>query len=883
MVPPPPKPTRPALPKTFALTPQVPDGFPDYRTTGSSVVRLDLEPARWDLSRVTLPPKIEARAKDEQVLEHKELPNPKNKPRILKILTVDLPFTVTTDEQTFKPEGMDILVDGKVVPFSRTPAPQATTASWRMNKNGRQVILAYPTIPEQGAVLVKSDRARLAIERHDPRRYEGKEEEFVHTSLTLSGETRHGLQMVAPSSGEWTVTLPGRGATFSSWLTLEASPLDRPKSDGATLLLSVVEEGKTVEAGRTDVSEVGAFSPWTVDLSRWAGKSVSLRLECVPNENANFDWVFVGSPVITGPPGGDVRRVVVVALDTTRPDHTSFYGYDRATPELDEFASSAVTFDESWSTAPRTRPSFRSSTTGRLPLEAVGAENIGHVFRRHDFVTAGIVANVHLQPRFDFDDGFDWWRFDGKARAEDQVDTALDWLLDNQDRDAYLFLHFMDPHMPYDAPGEFRDKYVTATDPMVKPRIERAEVLQLMRQDKVTDVAKEQLRALHDGEMAYLSTQLGRFFDEVDKLPGKTLVVLHSDHGEEFWDHERFEHNHSLYDELVRTLFVVRPGGGITPGRRVTEPVTLMDLAPTLYDLLGFEDAPVTDGRSLVPELGGSPGPARPIPVGYLQYSHERWGVVWEGKKYILHTGTGLEELYDLEADPDEKNDLAPTTDLKPWRDQLAEAHKIEVEPGLRVFVGVERGSQPIELTLPATATDADVLDPETVVEYRANVEWGENPKRLPQDIGRVELSSDKRTVTFHPGPQPRDGVLYVTFDEPVDAAAVTASRGGKPLPVTGTALHPETHKCLGELCVVAGTIVVPPLTEAQRMGIGPKAQDDDIRQLCELGYMEGEECERVMQGLPASDDDRGGGGGGFDPEHPPEEGGAEGEGEAGG
>ena len=516
-------------------------------------------------------------------------------------------------------------------------------------------------------------------------------------------------------------------------------------------------------------------------------------------------------------------------------------------PELDAIGQQSIAFDKSWSVAPRTRPSFRSAATGRLPLDAVGQPNLVEAFQREGFATAGIVANVHLQPRFDFDHGFDWWHYDNNADADVQVDRALEWLEKNKDRDTFLFLHLMDPHMPYKAPGAYKERFLTDPDPTLPQRYSRFDVNRWSKNNKVSDQRKAHIEALHDGEMAFMSSEIGRFFAGLDGLGGKGITVVHTDHGEEFWDHGGFEHNHSLYDETTRVLLWFRPTHGLRAGKRLDEPASLMDIAPTLYDLFGFTDVPEADGRSLAGFVSGSGGQPsdRPLPIGYLQYEKERWGVVHKGHKYILHTASGREELYALDADPDEANDLSKLVSLEPYRAALALAHEVDVKPGLRVFLKVTPGSDPIRVQLPAPILGAGVLDPETDLVHRANREWGEPPKQYPDDIGTVAVDDDRMAFEFTPGPDSA-GILWVQADTPIDLARVTLTRGDD-LPLTDS---PDGHRWgsgTETIRIQGGPVLVPPPGEAARMGIGVSrdgaTSTEERRKLCLLGYLT-EGCE---------------------------------------
>ncbi len=821
----------------FALTEGTPPGFPDLRAGHSEPILLHRRNGSVTWPDPQLPERLED-SDDAFVLDPQPLPNPRGARRILKVFRARLPFSVGRADQVFRPQGTSVTLDGETIPFSRTPAPLARQSTWRIA--GRDLVVTHPTAPS--SLRIAYPGVTEALRRWDPSASGGDLMAYARGSLTLDGHTRAGLRLPAPGVAEWEVTLPRGPVRFRAWLAIESPPVPGVRSDGATAILSVADAGTETEVGRLSVAPGRAFVPMTADLSEFAERDVTLRLVTDPGANPRFDWVFVGAPAVWGPPAGDVRRVVVIGIDTTRPDHLSFFGYGRpTTPELDAALGTAAVFDRTWSVAPRTRPAFRSATTGLRPLEAVGAPSLGEVLSRHGFATGALVANVHLQARFGFPEGYDSWSFDGQAKAEEQVDGALAWLRDHLDRDTFLFLHLMDPHLRYDAPPPFRDRFVTDPDPDLPARVNRGQVFGWMRDGTLTDRRKAHLEALHDGELAYTSAHLGRFLAEVDALPGRTLVVAHTDHGEEFWEHGGFEHNHTLYDEVTRALLAFRPRGGLPAGVRYDVPASLLDLAPTVYDLLGITDGPEMHGRSLAPVLAGMTPTdlaSRGLPVAHVQYRRERWGVVVQGHKYVLYTGSGKEELFDLARDPEERSDLSAVRDLAPYREHLRHAHRIPVGPGFRVRIA---NAPAFTLSWPGTARMAEVLDPETLIDHRANVEWGEVPDKLPEDVGSVTLADDGRSLSFEPGRDP-DGVLVVVFDGRAapDAAATVLSVGSQTVAWSAGAHGPQWTRGQTTVGVQAGTVVVPPPTEAARMGIGPgaAAADAEARQLCELGYI---------------------------------------------
>src|SRR5690606_14285536 len=145
----------------------------------------------------------------------------------------------------------------------------------------------------------------------------------------------------------------------------------------------------------------------------------------------------------------------------------------------------------------------------------------------------------------------------------------------------------------------------------------------------------------------------------------------------------------------------------------------------------------------------------------------ERWGVVWRGHKYVLFTGSGEEELYDLTTDPDETHNLAGEKDTSPWWQVLAREHHVDAGHGWRVEVDVPPGAE-VTLKLPADALGVGVLDPESVTRRPVNQEWGEVPPALPADVGVVERI-DARTWRLVAG-EHGEGMLWVRYAEPVPA-----------------------------------------------------------------------------------------------------------------
>lgn len=343
------------------------------------------------------------------------------------------------------------------------------------------------------------------------------------------------------------------------------------------------------------------------------------------------------------------ERVVLIFIDTLRADHLGTYGYARATsPAIDQFAKGAVVFDAAHSVAPWTLPAAKAVLSGRHPDWWDASATLQGRLRAQGFKTALFSANNWLSPDVGMRRDWDTFQLQHGAPAEVQVDRAMQWLGQHSNDDVFLVLHLMDAHQPYHEPPAYRRLF--AGDPVaplgedVRDRLALAGLISPAARQYVIDRYDNNLRSIDDS--------LRKVFAALDRWD---VVMLFSDHGEEFWDHGSFGHGHTLYEELMRVPLVVR-APGLTP-RRVSEPVSLLDLTPTVLDLLR---RPVKglDGQSLVPLLRGDPAARvrfaqRALPMGWPLYGTVRWGVLTGQRKY--NTLGSQEFLYDLALDPGER------------------------------------------------------------------------------------------------------------------------------------------------------------------------------------------------------------------------------------
>ncbi len=760
-----------------------------------------------------------------------------------------LPFECTMPRPNYAPMGARFMHDGVELPYlngtvnEKTAAP---TGVWYVDHG--KIKLLSPEDPRtwKTPATIEVVEIATALARRNFNTAGVSAADFVQTTLVTTEDgaevTRPGLLLPAPSTATFPVTIPEDGR-LRFGVGILADPISgETAGDGAAVAVTI--NGENAWSGRADGAQAGSAN---VDLSGWAGQTVTLSLTTTPGDTNVGDYVVLTSPYIHGKGGRPPRRIVQIGIDTLRYDALSAHGYSKQTSrELDAWAEQSVIFDNAYAPAPRTRPSFRSSLTGRYPLAAIHAKGVAEVIAPLGIATGGVVANVHLVPRFRFNAGFDEWRYENGARAEIEVDRAIAFLKAHETEDTYLFVHLMDPHTFYNAPEPFKSQFVaSARPPEVPEKFNRWQIIQLMKRRKLTDEGKTWIRSSYDAEVATAAHEAARLLGELDRLAGATLTILQSDHGEEFWDHRGYEHNHTLYNELVHAVLWIRPPGGWAGKHRVAEPVGLIDIMPTILDVLDVPaaDRPVADGRSLraffdagrASQLDAEKAvfTARPLMLGHLAFDKEKWAVVTMGKKYTLGTHSGNEEVFDLTVDPDEQNDLYKQTDaaaLTTLRAAMEQASGWPVRHGWRVRLPVE--VKPTTFTFAGPIEAAGIMDPQARLTTRTNFEWGEKADVMAEDVGVVSLSDDHRVVTFTPGANSYGQALWFTCPTAeCPAGKVEMDGKGAPFATRDNLMGGTRYR------IEPGILIIPRETEAEI--VAESVGDSTIDALEKLGYLE--------------------------------------------
>ena len=383
--------------------------------------------------------------------------------------------------------------------------------------------------------------------------------------------------------------------------------------------------------------------------------------------------------------GHGFPNIVLYLIDTLRSDRLGCYGYPRpVSPRIDAFAQQAVLFERVVAQSSWTRASMASVFTGRWP-PAHGTngrrdrlrgdlEILPQRLRAAGYRTAAFVTNPNVSSTFGFDRGFDHFFYLGKEAGSDVVHQAVaEWLADrSQQTPFFLWIHTLDPHAPYDSPEAFRRRLAPGIDADAGRRsLTVLDDLQAGRR-QLDATLLSQLEALYDAAVAYNDYSFGVLLDELEGhgLLDGALVILLSDHGDEFHEHGNWQHGRALHAESIGVPLIVKPPAA-AGGSRVAQPVRQIDVLPTVLDLLGLPPAAGVEGRSLLPLIAGAPADPAPgmtagEPPPAFSYLHldgqARVSVVDRGWKLIQrfeHGELTRPRLYHVAEDPGETRELA--------------------------------------------------------------------------------------------------------------------------------------------------------------------------------------------------------------------------------
>ena len=521
------------------------------------------------------------------------------------------------------------------------------------------------------------------------------------------------LVEVGPSVVRYALKLPA-GAELR--FTPDLHPAARAAGASASLRVTVEDEpGQEREVWSAVLS---ARQPRPAEvrvaLPGEAGRIVRVGLHVGGAPGARFLWGQWEAPRVLGGAGapetqarpspgpGQLRQadalrdllrganVLLVVLDAARADHFGAYGYARATsPNVDRIAREGVVFERVFTPAVYTLGAMASVWTSQYPdrhhqavsfaaplprdrltlAELLGAQGIH---------TAGFVANLVAGGFNGFDRGFaefhETWKEHG-SRGDVFRGVVPPWLATSGGRRFFAYVHFREPHQPYNPPPPFDTRFGPAA-PLPAPLREDP----LAQQDWIKEVnqgrrplgaaERDHVVRLYDGNIALADDVIGSIRQALEKdgLWERTVVIVTGDHGEALFEHGWIGHNTQLYDESAHVPLVVRfPSAAGLAGRRISALADLLDLGPTIADLFGALGRGGSDrefqGRSLLPVLFGAEGEQAVLSR-----------TVWERPLYaqrdaryklVYDTRTGAEQLFDLASDPAETREISASEPLR--------------------------------------------------------------------------------------------------------------------------------------------------------------------------------------------------------------------------
>ena len=472
----------------------------------------------------------------------------------------------------------------------------------------------------------------------------------------------------------------------------------------------------------------------------------------------------VRQQLLAGEPGRP--NLLLIVMDTTRADHLSCYGYSRkTTPNLDRLAQEGALFEQATSTAPWTFSSHTSLFTG-LYLSQHAADwfypraddrliTLAELLREHGYQTAGFSNNPWVSQATNLAQGFEGFLEYHKDPQDLRRGRVSNWLtisqiaeklrdlaLHAEDDSAdltnsdvrrwfnqvydpkapfFLFINYMEPHFVYEPPEPYRSRFLRHPTPAVKEALSTANMAQFIPPVRFDQTTQAILTDLYDGEIAYLDWRIGELMKVLErrKLLDKTLVIVTADHGDSLGEHEIFGHQYCVYETLLHVPLIIRYPEAFPPGTRVSQPVSLVDLVPTLIELFDLKASSIQadlPGRSwvgsglavspdhvLLAEYSAPLGRLKrarnwfakqkiPLDIPDERYFTRAFKSLRQGAWKFIWASDGSHALYDLAEDPGETHDL-----LAQHPDQ-AQAMETQLQQLLQTLKPLGGTEQPQEL-----------------------------------------------------------------------------------------------------------------------------------------------------------------------------------------
>ncbi len=368
--------------------------------------------------------------------------------------------------------------------------------------------------------------------------------------------------------------------------------------------------------------------------------------------------------------------IIIIDIDTLRADHLGCYGYTRPTsPHIDALAAESAVFEWAFSQAPNTPPSQASILTGLYPTThgmvfdedriPDSVPTLAETLRDFGYTTAAFVDGGYMSKKFGMGQGF--------ALYDNNFDTglvtigpkAIEWVENHVGLPFLLLIHTYDTHTPYSPPEGYRNLFLNSLDPPTPGFEPTSEEMEDVRKSVWTDHPRslpandlEYAKALYDSEIRYVDDWVGNFVDTLNQvgLDEQAIIVLISDHGEEFGEHGSVLHE-KLYTTVTHIPLMIRLPRGAHPSV-IDDVVESVDLMPTLLELVGASTPDTVQGESLIPLFTGTKR-HKNMAFGEWPYFGVQRFVAGPSYRLQLTKETDSVELYDYRNDRTEQQDLA--------------------------------------------------------------------------------------------------------------------------------------------------------------------------------------------------------------------------------
>lgn len=570
--------------------------------------------------------------------------------------------------------------------FTGTSSPAETDPTSRDRRELAARFYSLTVGPDAGSL-------QDLLRREAPRPFEvGESEGAPFLSLVGPAAVRYALRLPRGAELRFTPVLP-QAARFLAGAASFRVTLESEESPGQEReLYSLVLRGNDDGPGEV-----------AVPLPGEPGQLVRLGLFVGTVDEGRVAWGTWRAPRVLGreegdslssgplPPALDARadplreklgraNVVFVILDAARARQFGVYGYARdTTPAMDGIAAEGVVFDKAYTPAVYTLGAMSSVWTSQYPDRHHGDVSfqsplprdrltLAEVLSGQGIHSAGFVATAVPGEFNGFDRGFSefhevWQEAGSRADAFRQVLPG--WIQAHRDQRFFLYVHYREPHFPYDPEPPFDTKW--GPDGPI-PKVARRDMSFFREVNQGRQPFSEEERAhlvrLYDGNLAYVDREVGKLREALEEAGvwDETVFILAADHGEGLWEHGWIGHNVQVYEPSAHIPLIVRFPAGVGPrGERVEALVDLVDIAPTVADVFGVRGKGGADrefqGRSLLPVITGAPG--RPFVVSRTVWERPRYGLRDGRWTFVYDTANGNEELFDTATDPDETRDVA--------------------------------------------------------------------------------------------------------------------------------------------------------------------------------------------------------------------------------